>query len=212
MLTGIDVLRAESFARLRGRRIGLVTNHTGRAADGTPTIDLLAAQKDLTLVALFSPEHGIRGVVDETVPSTKDEKTGLPIHSLYGATQRPTDAMLSGIDTIVIDLQDVGARFYTYATTMAYVMEEAAKRKLKVVVLDRPNPVNGWQIEGPRARRGVARIHRLSAGDADSARHDAWRAGAALQRSRPHRLRSGGGRAPALGARRLVRRDRRSSG
>jgi uncharacterized protein YbbC (DUF1343 family)/CubicO group peptidase (beta-lactamase class C family) len=150
VLTGIDVLRAESFARLRGRRIGLVTNHTGRAADGTPTIDLFAAQRDLTLVALFSPEHGIRGVVDESVPSTRDEKTGLPIHSLYGATQRPTDAMLSGIDTLVIDLQDVGARFYTYATTMAYVMEEAAKRKLKVVILDRPNPVNGWQIEGPR--------------------------------------------------------------
>jgi uncharacterized protein YbbC (DUF1343 family)/CubicO group peptidase (beta-lactamase class C family) len=149
VVTGIDVLRAESFARLRGRRIGLVTNHTGRAADGTPTIDLFAAQKDLTVVALFSPEHGIRGVVDENVPSTTDEKTGLPIYSLYGATQRPTDAMLSGIDTMVIDLQDVGARFYTYATTMAYAMEEAAKRKVKVVVLDRPNPVNGWQIEGP---------------------------------------------------------------
>jgi len=149
VLTGIDVLRAESFARLRGRRIGLVTNHTGRAADGTPTIDLFAAQKDLTLVALFSPEHGIRGIVDDTVPSTKDEKTGLPIYSLYGATQRPTDAMLSGIDTVVIDLQDVGTRFYTYATTMAYVMEEAAKRKLNVLILDRPNPVNGWQIEGP---------------------------------------------------------------
>jgi uncharacterized protein YbbC (DUF1343 family)/CubicO group peptidase (beta-lactamase class C family) len=149
VVTGIDVLRAESFARLRDRRIGLVTNHTGRAADGTPTIDLFAGQKDLTLVSLFSPEHGIRGVVDESVPSTTDEKTGLPIHSLYGATQRPTDAMMSGIDTVVIDLQDVGARFYTYATTMAYVMEEAAKRKVKVVVLDRPNPVNGWQVEGP---------------------------------------------------------------
>jgi uncharacterized protein YbbC (DUF1343 family) len=149
VLTGIDVLRAEGFSRLRGRRIGLVTNHTGRAADGSPTIDLLAAQKDLTLVALFSPEHGIRGILDENVASTADEKTGLPIHSLYGATQRPTDTMLNGIDTMVIDLQDVGARFYTYSTTMAYVMEEAAKRKLRVVVLDRPNPVNGWQIEGP---------------------------------------------------------------
>lgn len=149
VLTGIDVLRAEGFARLRGRRVGLVTNHTGRSADGTATIDLFAAQNDLTLVALFSPEHGIRGIVDESVPSAKDEKTGLPIHSLYGATQRPTDAMLGGIDTMVIDLQDVGTRFYTYATTMAYVMEEAAKRKLRVVVLDRPNPVNGWQIEGP---------------------------------------------------------------
>ncbi len=149
VLTGIDVLRAEGFARLRGRRIGLVTNHTGRAADGMSTIDLLAAQKDLTLVSLFSPEHGIRGILDENVPSTTDEKTGLPIHSLYGATQRPAEAMLAGLDAIVLDLQDVGARFYTYATTMAYLMEEAAKRKIKVVVLDRPNPVNGWQIEGP---------------------------------------------------------------
>jgi uncharacterized protein YbbC (DUF1343 family)/CubicO group peptidase (beta-lactamase class C family) len=147
--TGIDVLRSEGFASLRGRRVGLVTNHTGRADDGTPTIDLFQAQKDLALVSLFSPEHGIRGVLDENVASTTDQTTGLPIHSLYGATRRPTEAMLNGIDTIVIDLQDVGARFYTYATTMAYVMEEAAKRKLKVVVLDRPNPVNGWQIEGP---------------------------------------------------------------
>jgi uncharacterized protein YbbC (DUF1343 family)/CubicO group peptidase (beta-lactamase class C family) len=147
--TGIDVLRAEGFARLKGRRIGLVTNHTGRAADGSPTIDLLFAQPDLTLVSLFSPEHGIRGIVDEDVPSSKDEKTGLVIHSLYGQTRRPTDEMLQGIDTLVIDLQDVGVRFYTYGTTMAYVMEEAAKRKIRVVVLDRPNPTGGWQIEGP---------------------------------------------------------------
>ena len=149
MQTGIDVLRAEGFARLKGRRVGLVTNHTGRAADGTPTIDLLVGQTDLTLVSLFSPEHGIRGIVDEDVPSAKDEKTGLVIHSLYGKTRRPTDEMLQGIDTLVIDLQDVGVRFYTYGTTMAYVMEEAAKRKIRVVVLDRPNPIGGWQIEGP---------------------------------------------------------------
>jgi uncharacterized protein YbbC (DUF1343 family) len=149
VLTGIDVLRAEGFARLHGRRVGLVTNHTGVAQDGASTIDLLFAQKDLTLVALFSPEHGIRGILDESVPSSKDDKTGLPIHSLYGSTRRPTDEMLAGIDTLVIDLQDVGVRFYTYATTMAYVMEEAARRKIRVVVLDRPNPINGWQIEGP---------------------------------------------------------------
>ncbi len=147
--TGIDILRAEEFARLRGRRVGLVTNHTGRAADGTPTIDLLSARKDLTLVALFSPEHGIRGILDEDVPSSKDEQTGLPIHSLYGPNRRPNDDMLQGIDTLVVDLQDIGARFYTYATTLAYVMEEAAKRKIRVVVLDRPNPIDGWQIEGP---------------------------------------------------------------
>ena len=149
-ITGIDVLRAEGFARLRGRHVGLVTNHTGRAADGTATIDLLSKAPDVNLVALFSPEHGIRGILDESVPSSTDEQTGRPIHSLYGATRRPTAEMLRGIDTMVIDLQDVGTRFYTYTTTMAYVMEEAAKRGIRVVVLDRPNPINGWQIEGPQ--------------------------------------------------------------
>jgi len=148
-LNGIDVLRADGFKILKGKRVGLVTNHTGRARTGEATIDLLAASKDFTLVALFSPEHGIRGILDEKVESAKDEKTGLPIHSLYGKTMRPTDEMLQGIDTMVVDLQDIGARFYTYTTTMAYVMEEAAKRKIGVVVLDRPNPIGGVQIEGP---------------------------------------------------------------
>ena len=148
-LNGIDVLRADGFRILKGKRVGLVTNHTGRARTGEATIDLLAASKDFTLVALFSPEHGIRGILDEKVESAKDEKTGLPIHSLYGKTMRPTDEMLQGIDTMVIDLQDIGARFYTYTTTMAYVMEEAATRKIGVVVLDRPNPIGGVQIEGP---------------------------------------------------------------
>jgi uncharacterized protein YbbC (DUF1343 family) len=152
VLTGIDVLRAEGFALLKGKRVGLITNHTGRARDGATTIDLLhssSTPQGHTLVALFSPEHGIRGVLEASVPSTKDEKTGLPIHSLYGETRRPTDAMLKGIDVLVIDLQDIGARFYTYTTTMAYVMEEAAKRKIPVIVLDRPNPIGGFQIEGP---------------------------------------------------------------
>jgi uncharacterized protein YbbC (DUF1343 family) len=149
VLAGIDVLRARSFAPLKGKHIGLITNHTGRARDGQTTIDLLAGSKDLQVVALFSPEHGIRGILDEKVPSTRDEKTGLPIYSLYGDTQRPTDAMLKGIDALVIDLQDVGARFYTYITTTWYVIEEAAKRKIPVFVLDRPNPIGGVQIEGP---------------------------------------------------------------
>jgi len=148
-LNGIDVLRADGFKILKGKRIGLVTNHTGRARTGEATIDLMAASKDFTLVALFSPEHGIRGILDEKVDSAKDEKTGLPIYSLYGKTMRPADEMLQGIDTMVVDLQDIGARFYTYTTTMAYVMEEAAKRKIAVVVLDRPNPIGGAQIEGP---------------------------------------------------------------
>jgi uncharacterized protein YbbC (DUF1343 family) len=149
VLSGLDSLRAGGFSILRGRRVGLVTNHTGRARDGATAIDLVHAATDVTLVALFSPEHGIRGILDENVPSEVDQKTGLTIHSLYGQTRRPTAAMLEGIDTMVIDLQDIGARFYTYMTTMAYVMEEAAKRKIGVVVLDRPNPIDGYQIEGP---------------------------------------------------------------
>ena len=149
VLTGIDVLRAEGFAILRGKRVGLVTNHTGRARDGATTIDLLHRAQEVKLVALFSPEHGIRGILDSKVPSEKDEATGLPIHSLYGETRRPTAAMLQGLDVIVIDLQDIGTRFYTYMTTMAYVMEEARKHNLAVVVLDRPNPIGGVQIEGP---------------------------------------------------------------
>jgi uncharacterized protein YbbC (DUF1343 family)/CubicO group peptidase (beta-lactamase class C family) len=146
---GIDVLRAEGFAPLREKRVGLVTNHTGVARDGATTIDVLHRAKEVKLVALFSPEHGIRGTVDDKVASSTDEKTGLPIYSLYGETRRPTAAMLDGIDVLVIDLQDIGARFYTYTTTMAYVLEEAAKRRLPVVVLDRPNPIGGFQIEGP---------------------------------------------------------------
>jgi len=149
VLPGIDVLARSGFAALQGKRVGLITNHTGRNASGETTIDVLHKAKGVQLVALFSPEHGIRGVLDEDVPSSRDEKTGLPIHSLYGETRRPTDAMLNGIDTLVLDLQDVGVRFYTYSATLGYVLEEAAKRKIHVVVLDRPNPVNGWQIEGP---------------------------------------------------------------
>jgi uncharacterized protein YbbC (DUF1343 family)/CubicO group peptidase (beta-lactamase class C family) len=151
VLTGIDVLVRDGFKQLRGKRVGLVTNHTGRSRDGKATIDLLHAAPDVKLVALFSPEHGIRGVLEDDVPATKDEKTGLPIHSLFykGGTGRPIEGTLAGIDTVVVDLQDVGVRFYTYPLAMGYVMEEAARKKIAVVVLDRPNPVNGWQIEGP---------------------------------------------------------------
>jgi uncharacterized protein YbbC (DUF1343 family)/CubicO group peptidase (beta-lactamase class C family) len=147
--TGIDVLQAELFKPLQGKRVGLLTNNTGRARSGEATIDLLFNASGVRLVGLFSPEHGIRGVLDSKVPSGKDEKTGLPIHSLYGETTRPTGQMLEGLDTIVVDLQNIGARFYTYETTMAWVMEEAARRKIAVMVLDRPNPINGFDIEGP---------------------------------------------------------------
>ena len=149
-MTGIDVLQAEGFARLAGRRIGLLTNHTGRTRSGQSTIDAFHAAKNLTLVSLFSPEHGIRGILDEDVPSSVDEKTGLSIHSLYGKTRRATPDMLQGIDTMVVDLQDIGSRFYTYMSSLGYLLEEAAPRGIEVVVLDRPNPINGWQVEGPR--------------------------------------------------------------
>ena len=148
-LTGIDVLESEGFALLHGKRIGLLTNQTGRSRNGASTIDLIAGAPGVKLVALFSPEHGIRGQLDEQVASSRDEKTGLPIHSLYGDTRRPTDGMLTGIDMLVVDLQDIGARFYTYITTVGYVLEEAARRKLPVVVLDRPNPIGGFRFEGP---------------------------------------------------------------
>jgi uncharacterized protein YbbC (DUF1343 family)/CubicO group peptidase (beta-lactamase class C family) len=151
VLTGIDVLAANGFAQLKDLRVGLVTNHTGRAKNGQSTIDLLYKALGPKLTALFSPEHGIRGILDEKVPAEKDDATGLPIYSLYGdeAHRRPTDAMLANVDAIVIDLQDVGVRFYTYATTVAYVLEEAAPRHKKVFILDRPNPIGGVAIEGP---------------------------------------------------------------
>ena len=165
VLAGIDVLSRDGFAMLKGKRIGLVTNHTGRDRAGRSTIDVLQTAPGVTLVSLFSPEHGIRGTKDEeNLASETDAKTGLTVHSLYGETRRPTDDMLKGIDTIVIDLADVGARFYTYHATMGYVMEEAAKRNIAVVVLDRPNPINGWQIEGPlpdKAITGMIAYHPL---------------------------------------------------
>ncbi len=147
--TGIDVLVDEKFAQLRGKRVGLITNHTGIDRQGRSTIDLLHKAEGVQLVALFSPEHGIRGVMDEKVASSVDEKTGLTIHSLYGETRRPTEEMLKGVDTLVFDIQDAGIRFYTYTVTMAYCMEEAAKRNIAFYVLDRPNPLGGEGIEGP---------------------------------------------------------------
>ena len=149
VMAGIDVLRADDFAPLRGRQVGLLTNHTGLAQDGTTTIDLLHDADTVELVALFSPEHGIRGVEDSAVASGRDKRTGLAIHSLYGETRRPLSKMLEDLDTIVVDIQGIGARFYTYMTTMAYVMEAAALHNLSVVVLDRPNPIGGVAIEGP---------------------------------------------------------------
>jgi len=149
VLNGIDILRDQNFAPLSGKRVGLITNHTGMAADGVSTIDLLFRTDVCKLAALFSPEHGIRGIADELVDSSVDHATGLPVYSLYGKTRRPTPEMLRGLDALVFDIQDVGARFYTYITTMAYAMEAAAKADIPFYVLDRPNPIGGMKIEGP---------------------------------------------------------------
>jgi len=151
VLTGIDVLEHDGFKQLAGMRLGLVTNQTGRDAAGRSTIDVLNKAPNVKLVALFSPEHGIRGLADEKVSDTRDEQTGLPIYSLYGESRRPKPEQLKDVDALVYDIQDVGARFYTYIATLGYVMEEAAKAKLPVFVLDRPNPVNGVDVEGPIA-------------------------------------------------------------
>jgi uncharacterized protein YbbC (DUF1343 family) len=146
---GVDALEQESRALLRGRRVGLITNQTGVDSQGRRTIDVLAHAEGVKLVALFSPEHGIAGRAEATVRNAADGATGLPIYSLYGVTRRPTDAMLKGIDTLVFDIQDAGVRFYTYITTLAYCMEEAAKHHIDFLVLDRPNPLGGELIEGP---------------------------------------------------------------
>ena len=146
---GIDILEAQKFAPLRGKRVGLITNHTGLDTQERSTASLLARAPGVQLVALFSPEHGLAGRNDEKISSTKDSATGLPIFSLYGDTLRPTDEMLKGIDALVFDVQDAGVRFYTYTTTMAYCMEEAARRNISFYVLDRPNPLGGEIVEGP---------------------------------------------------------------
>jgi uncharacterized protein YbbC (DUF1343 family) len=153
VLAGIDVLEAQRFAPLVGKRVGLITNQTGVDRGGRSTVDLLAHAPGVKLVALFSPEHGIRGVVDERVPSSTDQATGLPIYSLYGDDVRPTDPMLAGLDALVFDIQDAGVRFYTYITTMGYTMEAAAKHHLAYYVLDRPDPLGGERVEGPMLDR-----------------------------------------------------------
>jgi uncharacterized protein YbbC (DUF1343 family) len=152
-LTGIDVLEAQGFAPLAGKRVGLITNQSGIDRNRRSTIDLLASAPGVKLVALFSPEHGIRRNFDAPVSPTTDEATGLPVYSLYGETERPTEAMLEGLDALVFDVQDAGVRFYTYITTMGYAMEAAAAHHVAFYVLDRPDPLGGERIEGPMLDR-----------------------------------------------------------
>jgi len=147
--TGIDVLESENFAPLRGLRFGLITNQSGRDAAGRRTIDLLANAPGVKLSAVFSPEHGLSGTADARVSSTRDSATGLPVYSLYGSTKRPTGEMLDGLDGLVFDIQDAGVRFYTFITTLGYALEAAGRKGLVFYVLDRPNPLGGFSVEGP---------------------------------------------------------------
>ena len=151
---GVDVFFAEGYHKpLKGKRIGLVTNQTGVNRDLVPTIKLLKEQ--LNLVALFSPEHGLNGS-GYAAEKILDEKSQdqIPVYSLYGSTRRPTSEMLKGIDVLIYDIQDIGVRSYTYATTLFYVMEEAASKKIPVIVFDRPNPINGLIVDGSMLEKG----------------------------------------------------------
>ena len=148
---GIDVLRDRGFEILQGKRVGLITNPTGISLDMQSSVDILFNAPGIQLVALFSPEHGVRGDIDagKDVNGYSDPRTGLPVYSLYGKTRRPTKEMLKGIDVLVYDIQDIGVRSYTFISTMGLAMEAATENGIKFVVLDRPNPLTGNRVEGP---------------------------------------------------------------
>ena len=147
--TGAAVLAERGFDLLDGKRVGLVVNHTARV-DTTHLIDLIAAAPNVELAALFGPEHGLRGSADagEKIADGRDERTGVPVYSLYGETRKPTPDMLRGADALVFDIQDIGARFYTYISTMGLAMQAAAEQGISFVVLDRPNPLGGNYVSG----------------------------------------------------------------
>ncbi|MGE8203179.1 exo-beta-N-acetylmuramidase NamZ family protein [Heyndrickxia sp. NPDC080065] len=148
---GVEVLLKDNVKLLKGKRVGLITNPTGVDHSLTSIADSFYNNKNINLVALFGPEHGVRGSEEAGayVPFYIDEKTGLPVYSLYGTTKKPTPEMLKDIDVLVFDIQDVGARFYTYIYTMAYAMEAAKENNIPFIVLDRPNPIGGTKVEGP---------------------------------------------------------------
>jgi uncharacterized protein YbbC (DUF1343 family) len=149
--TGLEVLVRGNFNDLQGKRVGLITNPTGVDNNLRSAIDILYNAKGFKLVALYSPEHGIRGefTAGETVGSQTDPVTGLPVHSLYGKTRKPTPEMLKGIDVLVYDVQDIGSRSYTFISTLGLAMEAAAENNIEFIVLDRPNPLGGIRMEGP---------------------------------------------------------------
>lgn len=150
VIPGIEVLERMGFGQLKGKRVGLVTNPSGVDANLRSTIDILFEAPEVNLVALFGPEHGVRGdaLAGDHVAGSRDPRTGLPVHSLYGDTREPTPEMLRGIDVMVYDIQDVGTRSYTFISTLGLVMRACARKGIEVVVLDRPNPLGGEKVEG----------------------------------------------------------------
>ncbi len=161
--TGIDVLVENNHAKLHGKRVGLITNLTGHDRHRTPTIDLLHDHPDVDLVALFSPEHGIRGELDHPdIPDSNDPRTGLPIHSLYGERRAPSPEQLEPLDALLFDIKDIGCRFYTYFSTLVLAMEAAEAAGIRVIVADRPNPIGG-AVEGPvlNAPRSFVAAHKI---------------------------------------------------
>ncbi len=159
VLTGVDVLQRDAFRPLAGKRVGLITNQTGVDRSGRSIVDIFATAGEVRLEALFSPEHGLRGVLEkEDIASGTYPLPGgrrIPLYSLYGTTKAPTGAMLEGLDALVFDIQGIGARFYTYSTTMAMAMEAAAAAGIEFVVLDRPNPIGGVKVAGPALDPGI---------------------------------------------------------
>ncbi len=155
---GIDVLEERDFDILKGKRVGLVTNATGVNSELRSSVDVLNDAPDVELVALFGPEHGVRGdiVADGSIANSKDSRTGLTIYSLYGSTYKPTAAMLKGIDVLVYDIQDIGCRSYTFISTMGKCLEACAEHDIEFVVLDRPNPLGGEKVEGALVSPGYS--------------------------------------------------------
>lgn len=151
VMLGIDVLEADRFTALSGKKIGLLTHPAGVNRRGQSTIDVLRRAPNVRLVALFAPEHGLdgNGKAGDNIPDTIDPRTGLPVYSLHGKTRKPTKAMLKGLDALVIDLQDIGVRSYTFVSAMRYTMEACFENGVEVIVLDRPNPLGGLKVDGP---------------------------------------------------------------
>lgn len=151
VLSGADVLLKDSLHLIENKNIGIITNHTGILSNSVHIVDTLNSLKNVNVVVLFGPEHGIRGDAPDgqTITDGKDSKTGIQVYSLYGKTRKPTPEMLESVDLLIFDIQDIGARYYTYISTMYFAIQSAAENNIPILILDRPNPINGERVDGP---------------------------------------------------------------